>query len=269
MRYFIILALTLTVMVGCGKNSMVLQGRVDQMQQQQLTVSRQFETLQARASTLDTDNKELDTYLAQSQQRAKLLQEQLTAVQAQLKDTTHQLADSRTHRVKSDQQVKTMTASLERRGSITIEPNSSIKRSLPMINVPNFHATRVDNVIRIVVPSDRLFENNVARLRPGSDRLLSQLSAELRRLYPHQIIGIEGHTDQRPPLGAYRNSHELSVAWSIATYDAMIHYAGMPSAQLFVVGYGQNRPKYSNGTTGVEPRNRRIEFVVYPEMFGR
>ena len=269
MRYVTIFILTLAATIGCGKNSMVLQGRVDQMQQQQLAVSRQLEQLQTRASTLDTDNKDLGTYLAQSQQHAKLLQEQLTAVQAQLKDTTQQLADARDQQTKSDQQVKTMTASLERRGSITIEPNSSIKRSLPMINLPNFQTTRVDNVIRIVVPADQLFEDNVARLRPGSDRLLTQLSAELRRLYPNQIIGIEGHTDQRPPLGAYRNAHELSVAWSIATYDAMIHYAGMPAAQLFVVGYGQNRPKFSNGTTGVEPRNRRIEFVVYPEMFGR
>lgn len=269
MRYFLLLTLMLTTAIGCGKNSMVLQGKVDQMQQQRMAVSRQVEQLQSRASTLDIDNRELDTYLAQSQQQAKLLREQLTAVQAQLKDTTQQLADTRNSKTKTDQQIKAMTASLERRGSITIEPNSSIKRSLPMINLPNFKTSRVDNVIRIVVPANQLFEDNVARLRPGADRLLNQLSAELRRLYPNQMIGVEGHTDQRPTLGAYRNQHELSVAWAIATYDAMIHYSGMPSAQLFVVGYGQNRPKYSNGNTGVEPRNRRIEFVVYPEMFGR
>ncbi|MGD9126762.1 MAG: OmpA family protein [Planctomycetia bacterium] len=271
MRYVLFLGLAFFVAAesGCSKNAMNLQGQVDRMTENQQAVKNQLQQYQARISTLDVDHKELNTYLAQSQQQAKLLQEQLDAVRAQLKDTNQQLAAAQKSRAESDRRVKAMTASLERRGSITIEPNSSIKRSLPMINLPNFQTTRVDNVIRVVVPADQLFENNVARLRPGADRLLNQLSAELRRLYPHQIIGIEGHTDQRPSLSSYRNSHELSVAWAVATYDAMVHYAGMPSEQLFVVGYGQNRPKFSNGTNGVEPRNRRVEFVIYPEMFGR
>lgn len=269
MRYFLILGLTLLAVTGCGTKKMALEGQANRMQEKQLVLANRLQQNEMRISAFDKEDNDLQTNLARSQQQARFFREQLDAVRMQLKDTTQQLADTQKSKVENERRVKAMTASLERRGSITIEPNSSIKRSLPMINLPNFQTTRVDNVIRIVVPADQLFESNVARLRPGADRLIHQLSAELRRLYPHQIIGIEGHTDQRPPLGSYRNSHELSVAWAIATFDAMVHYADMPSAQLFVVGYGQNRPKFSNGTNGVGPRNRRIEFVIYPEMFGR
>ena len=269
MRYFLILGLALLAAMGCSTKKMAIDGRVSRLEDSKTKLANAYEAQQIKMLALDKKDNEWQTQLALSQREARIFKEQRDAIQAQLNDTTRQLAEAQKSKLENEKRVKTMTASLERRGSITIEPNSSIQRSLPMINLPNFQTTRVDDVIRIVVPADQLFDPNAAKLRPGAEQLLRQLSAELRRLYPHQIICVEGHTDQRPPLGAYRNPRELSVAWAVAACDAMVYYAGMPSEQLFVAGHGQYRPKFSNGTTGIEPRNRRIELVIYPEMFGR
>lgn len=267
MRYFF-LTFMLIAMTGCAKNVMRQQQLTAQQKQQEIA-AKQIENAQNRLLALDADNKNHTMQVAGWQRQISILQQELSVVRRELQDTTQKLAVTQTGKAETDRRIKAMTASLERRGSIKIDPNSSIKRSLPMIKLPRFETKQVDNVIRVTVPADQLFEANVARLRPGAGKMLHELSAELRRLYPNQFIGIEGHTDQRPGLSTYRNPHELSVAWSVAVYDAMIHYGGMPSAQLFIVGYGQNRPKYSNGNTGIEPRNRRVEFVIYPEMFGR
>ena len=39
----------------------------------------------------------------------------------------------------------------------------------------------------------------------------------------------------------------------------------MPADQLFVIGHGANHPVVSNASDAGKARNRRIEFVVYPE----
>jgi len=51
------------VLSGCADNSMVLKGQVNQLQQQQLAVSRQNQQWQGRAGALDRDNQELATLL--------------------------------------------------------------------------------------------------------------------------------------------------------------------------------------------------------------
>ena len=59
---------------------------------------------------------------------------------------------------------------------------------------------RDGDVIRIELPGSRLFETGAARLRPGAANMVADVAGELRRNYPDQIIGIEGHTDDRGKL---------------------------------------------------------------------
>ena len=39
----------------------------------------------------------------------------------------------------------------------------------------------------------------------------------------------------------------------------------MPESQMFVIGHGANHPIASNASDQGKARNRRVEFVVYPE----
>jgi len=103
-------------------------------------------------------------------------------------------------------------------------------------------------------------------LKSGADQLIQNVAADLRRNYPEHILGIEGHTDNRPTHSQqFPSNHHLSAAQALATYNVLIQRGTMPAAQLFVIGHGANHPVVSNATKEGQARNRRIELVIYPE----
>jgi len=270
MRWFAwsprLLVLVLIACSGCADNAMVLKGRVAQFQQQQLAISRQHQQLQDRTNALDKDNQELGTMLAQARQQNKVLDDQVAALRDQLRGATAQLAEVRAEKDSNGQKVRALTASLRRRGSISISANNSLLQTLPAIDLPGVHVRRDGDVIRVELPGSQLFESGSARLHPGAVTLITGAAAEILAAYPEQIIGIEGHTDSDPIIGSrWRNNHELSVARSIAVYDVLSSRTRWQPKQLFVVGHGPNHPVASNATAEGKKRNRRVELVVYPE----
>ena len=161
-------------------------------------MSRQYQQLQDRANALDRDNQEMGTLLAQARQQAKVSEDQLAALRDQLRSVTAQLAQTRSEKENTDKRVQTMTASMQRQGGVSINPNNSFLQTLPAINIAGVFVRRDGDVIRIEMPGNSLFESGSARLRPGAANLISDVAAELVRTYPDQIIGVEGHTDNDP-----------------------------------------------------------------------
>ncbi len=255
-----------TVVAGCADNAMVLKGRLNQSEQQQTAMSRQYQQIQDRANALDRDNQEIGTLLAQARQQAKVSEDQLAALRDQLRGVTAQLAQTRAEKENTDKRVQAMTASMQRQGGVSINPNNSFLQALPAINLAGVFVRRDGDVIRIEMPGNSLFESGSARLRPGAANLISDVAAELVRTYPDQIVGVEGHTDNDPIAGnQWRNNHELSVARAMTIYDVLVNRTRLQGNQLFVVGHGSNHPIVSNATLEGKQRNRRVELVVYPE----
>lgn len=258
--------LTLMVLVGCADNAMVLQGQLNNLQQQQLAISRQNQELQTRAGALDRDNQELEKLLAQSRQSSKVLEDQLSVVREQLTSATSQLTRLRDEKKASEQKVQTLMASMQRQGGVTINPNNSYLRTLPTISLPEVNVRRDGDVIRVELPAHLLFQPGTAQLRQEGVQMLSTVANELARDYSNQIIGVEGHTDSDPVQNSvWRNNNHLSVARATTTYDALTSHTRLQAKQLFVVGHGPNHPVASNATPAGKQRNSRIELVVYPE----
>ncbi len=254
---------------GCADNSMVLKGQMAQFQQQQMAVAAQNQQLQQRANSLDRDNQELEALLAQARQQHKLTEEELAGVRSQLRGTTTQLAAVRAEKDEREQQFQTLTTSMRRRGGVSISPNNSLLQILPTLDLPPGSIRRDGDVIRVSLPGNRLFESGSARLRPGAVQLIGEAAAELRRIYPDQFLGIEGHTDSDRISGRqWRSNHELSVGRAMAIYGVLVHQAGYSPTQLFVVGHGPNPPLHSNAPPAGKEGNRRVELVVYPEKTG-
>jgi len=252
--------------IGCAENAMVLKGKLGQAEQQQSALASQYRQLQERAAALDRDNQEMSALLAQSRQQAKLFEEQLAALREQLRSVGTQLAQARAEKENSDKRIQALTASLQRQGGVTIEPNNSFLQTLPATNISGVFVRRDGDVIRIELPGATLFDSASARLQPGAANLICDVAAEIVRLYPDQIVGIEGHTDSDPLLGnQWRNNHELSVARAMTVYDVLVSRTRLQGDQLFVVGHGANHPIVSNATPEGRQRNRRIELVIYPE----
>lgn len=238
--------------------------------QQQTALAQQTQQYQQRAASLDRDNQELESMLAQSRQQTQLLQEQITATQTQLRDTTDRLAAVQADNDLLHNRTTALAASVQTRSQAEIRANNSLLRSLTITGMPGINVRQDGDVIRIELPGDQLFNVGSAQPKLGAEALLRTIAADLAQNYPQQLIGIEGHTDGSPMTSPqYPTDQHLAVAQAMAVYDGLTRAGGMPVRQLFVVGHGASHPLVSNGTDAGRARNRRIEVVIYPETVQR
>jgi flagellar motor protein MotB len=260
-------ALALAALAGCADNSWALKGKVDKYQQEQVALTNQNQQLKGRVTDLERQNLQVENELAQTQQQAKLARDQLAATTEQLRGTARQLSQLQSEKQDADKRAQVLTTKMQRQGSVSITPNNSLLQTLPAINLPDVFVRRDGDVIRIELPGNRLFDSGGATLRPGAANMIADAAAEIRRTYPDQVLGIEGHTDADPiAAGPWRNNHQLSIARAMAVYEVLA--PRFRADQLFVVGHGANHPVVSNATPEGKQRNRRVELVVYPEKRG-
>ncbi len=244
------------------------QGQLSQLQQQGAQLARQNQELTTRASTLDEDNQELSTLLAQSQQQNRLLGDQVVALREQLGDTTGQLAKLRDEYSRTSEHTNALAASLRKRSGASISANSSLNRTAETLSIPGVEVRKDGDVLRIELPGNRLFAPGSARLLADAGPLVDRVAAEILRVYPRQVVGVEGHTDNDPiQTSGWSNNHQLSTGRAMAVYDHLVGRSGLKANQLFVVGHGQNHPVVSNASAAGKERNRRVELVVYPDTF--
>ena len=270
-RRQIVVLLAALVVGGCQQNpATTAQAPPSPFQQQQLAMLQRQQELQSRTSTLDLDNQDLQTKLAQSQQQLRLVQDDLTTTKLQLRSAADQLAQSRESQQSAQQQAEALAASVKKRTTTTISANNSLERNLPQLNIPGIEVRQDGDVVRVELPTDRLFNTGTAQLRQDGIPLLDTVAAELERVYPNQIVGVEGHTDSDPPQqGMWVTNHQLSIARAGAVFDNLSTRGRMRPQQLFIVGHGSNHPVVSNATAQGKARNRRVELVVYPEQWQR
>lgn len=264
------LAMLLLGAVGCAGNPLLVQqAPAVAANQQQFAMAQRADELARRAETLDQDNQQLSTLLAQSRQQNQLLEEQLAATRNQLGSAAEQLA-----RLQEEQQVlarKTdaLTASTRRRAGASISANNSFHDSLPAFSIPGVQVRRDNDVIRIEIPADKLFETGSSQLRPGAGRLIEDISDDLARNYPGHFIGVEGHSAGDPSGRSAASAwHLLSIQRASAVFNHIAGRDRLPAGQLFVAGHGANHPVVSNATPAGRLRNERIELVVYPDQAG-
>ena len=238
--------------------------------EQQQAIAMQTQQYQQRAASLDRDNQELQSLLAQSKQQAQLMEEQVRATQTQLRDTTNQLAALQGDNEQMRSRTTAMAASIRTQSQAEIRSNNSLLRNLTITNLPGVQVRQDGDVIRVEIPTDQLFNPGTAQLKYGAEETLRSVGADLVRNYPQQIIGIEGHTDgAMASAQQVASAQHLSVAQATTVYDALVRAAGMSANQMFVVGHGANHPVVSNASDAGRARNRRIELVIYPETMPR
>jgi len=259
----------LPLWTGCGRLVFKPKEQADAMQQQQLqTLAQQNREYQSRAQTLDNDNQELESLLAQSRQQVRLLNDELVATRGTLKTTTDQLVAMRSNNQQLRNKTTTLLASSQKRSRAEIHANNSLLKNLTVGNLPGIEVRQDGDVVRVEVPGSQLFMSGSNYLINGAEPLLKTVAADLRRNFPDQIIGIEGHTDNTPTHSQqFPSNHHLSTAQALAVYNLLVQQGTIPEQQLFVIGHGSNQPIVSNATEAGKARNRRIELVVYPERF--
>jgi len=166
----------------------------------------------------------------------------------------------------SEKQVEALEASVRQRGGASITANNSLRTSLPLPELQGVQVRRDNEVVRVEMPADSLFLPGSATLHQGAFPIIDQVATAVSRMYPNQIIVIEGHTDNSPILGGPGSSNvQLSLAQAMAVYQQLTTRHRMNERQLRVLGNGMASPVASNGTTAGKTRNRRVEIAIYPE----
>lgn len=237
--------------------------------QQQQVIAQQAQQWQQRATQLDQDNQDLEARLAQSLQQINLLKEEVVATRDQLRSTTQQLKASLAENDTLKKRTGALAASVQRRTGAEIRPNNSLLKELAVQHMPGVRVRQDVDVIRIELPSDRLFQPGTTSLRPDGVELLRAAIADVARHYPGHIVGIEGHTSANASAPNQAAAQiPLTVSQAASVYNLIAREQRIPAAQLFVAGHGANHPVASNATDAGRTRNRRIELVVYPETVG-
>jgi peptidoglycan-associated lipoprotein len=118
---------------------------------------------------------------------------------------------------------------------------------------------RIDQLLANI--EDAYFDYDRATLRPDALKALQADATELRDIlknYPSFKLTLEGHCDER-------GSAEYNVALGAQRASAAKNFlvqAGIPSQQLDVVSYGNERPVCTEHTENCWQRNRRVHFVA-------
>ena len=252
---------------GCGRLGYKPNQQANAVADQQMQLlAQQNQEYQSRAQSLDRDNQELETLLAQSRQKVQLLTDEVSATRDQLRSTTDQLLAMRDDNSQLRSKTSALMASASQRESGEIRANNSMLKNLKVGDLPGVQVRQDGDQLRVEIPADQLFMPGSPFLKDDAKQTLVSIATDLRQNFPEHIIGIEGHTDDSPTHSQqFPSNHHLSAAQALAVYNAVIEQGTLPAVQLFVIGHGGNHAVVSNATDAGKARNRRIEFVVYPE----
>jgi chemotaxis protein MotB len=228
----------------------------------------QISELSRRVQLLDDNNRQLHTQLAQSEQKAEVYKDEAELLRQQLAGVSQQLEATRMAANAAESRVRGMQASTQLRGGATITPNTNLSQQATRLNLTGVQVEPDGEVIRIVVPSDQLFQPGTAQLQPQSVRTMDPIASQLQSVFPRQRVGIEAYTDNTPIYGGtVATHHQLTSAQAAAILDLLIRRSGLPAQQLFTVAQGSNHPRQPNDTPAGRAANRRVEIVIYPDSF--
>jgi flagellar motor protein MotB len=267
-RICLLLGITLLVNAsGCGRLGYKPTQQANAVADQQMQLlAQQNQEYQSRAQSLDQDNQELETLLAQARQKVQLLTDEMSATRDQLRSTTDQLLAMRDDNSQLRTKTSALMASASQRESGEIRANNSMLKNLKVGDLPGVQVRQDGDQLRVEIPADQLFMPGSPFLKDDAKQTIGAIATDLRQNFPEHIIGIEGHTDDSPTHSQqFPSNHHLSAAQALAVYNAVIEQGSLPAVQLFVIGHGGNHAVVSNATDAGKARNRRIEFVVYPE----
>ena len=113
-----------------------------------------------------------------------------------------------------------------------------------------------------------LFDSGKAQLRRSAFPVLDKVTKVLEEI-ADQPVGVEGHTDNVPiKRSGWESNKALSIARANAVVDYLVEH-GVDRSRLTPIGYGEEHPITSNGTTAGRQKNRRVEIIILPKSSGQ
>ena len=219
-----------------------------------------------RLSQLDAQNRELTAQMASAHQIVQAERDQKKLIQQQLAEAAGKLRETVAAKDTVEKRANEFFASQRQPVGATITANNSIRAALKVTNVPGLEVRQDGTTIRMEIPADKLFAPGSTQLLPAGQPVVDQVAAAIAKNYPRQLVVIEGHTDNAPALAVSPGgSHQLAAGQAHMVLDYVVGQRRLPANQLSTLSLGSHRPRFSNGTPEAQQKNRRIEFVIYPD----
>jgi outer membrane protein OmpA-like peptidoglycan-associated protein len=132
------------------------------------------------------------------------------------------------------------------------------KQERELRQIDGIDVTRTDeDELRVTVRNEILFDFDSAALRSSSRDELREMADVFNR-YDDTTIVVAGHTDSTGSA-AYNQRLSQRRASSVSNY---LEDLGVRGSRLDAYGYGESKPKASNGSASGRQRNRRVELYV-------
>jgi outer membrane protein OmpA-like peptidoglycan-associated protein len=130
------------------------------------------------------------------------------------------------------------------------------ERELRQIEGIDVYRTDEDE-LNVVVKNEVLFDYDSSALRSASRSALSEM-ADVFEKYSQTTIAVEGHADS---TGSEAYNQRLSErrASSVSSY---LRSMGVDGYRLDEIGFGESRPRASNGSASGRQQNRRVEIKI-------
>ena len=88
---------------------------------------------------------------------------------------------------------------------------------------------------------------------------------DILKQYSTHRIKIEGHTDNVPISGRYRNNMLLSTARANSVFEYLKDVKKISPKSMETSGFGEYKPVASNKTAKGRAQNRRVEIKIYTD----
>jgi outer membrane protein OmpA-like peptidoglycan-associated protein len=130
------------------------------------------------------------------------------------------------------------------------------ERELRQIEGIDVYRTDEDE-LNVVVKNEVLFDYDSSALRSASRSTLREM-ADVFEKYSQTTIAVEGHADS---TGSEAYNQRLSErrASSVSSY---LRSMGVDGYRLDEIGFGESRPRASNGSASGRQQNRRVEIKI-------
>ena len=120
--------------------------------------------------------------------------------------------------------------------------------------------------------TDILFDSGYDDLKPGAEKLLSELAAALQTPQTADLkLMVVGHTDdrrmaKRPARDKFPTNFHLSTARAVAVARTLNRF-GVSSDRMGVAGFAEHQPIAPNVSPADRRKNRRVElFILAPNV---
>ena len=262
-----LLSLSTLALSGCAQGGLGMgRAAMTQAATDNAQLAAQMQDLNQRIQRFDADNNALQTEVARLQQQLGVTEEEKSLLREQLAAMTQQLQQAQVATQEVDQRLNALQASTRFNGGATISANNSLTQRLKTVEIAGLEVRQDGDVIRVELPSDKVFSAGTTQLNQLGTTYRDQVAAAIRRHYPRQIVGVEGHFDSQSLTNSSYTTHQLTATQAIAVLHQLTR-SGLPEKQLFTMSMGDSRPLFSNGGPNGQARNRRVEIVIYPETY--